>query len=278
MTVTAELLCQATAPLPVLIDTHAHLDFPDFDSDRDEVLAQARAGGVACVVVPGVCHRYFDRLAACCAASAMLAPAFGVHPRWAGEGVDPASLAARLTASAAVAVGEIGLDGGPDAPQADVQRAAFADQLALARELALPVLLHVHRALDQVLWHLRRIRVVGGIAHAFSGSRQQAEQLLGLGFRLGLGGAMTHERARRLQQLARDLPLSAFVLETDAPDMAPAWARGIRNVPARLPAYAAWLARLRDIDIGEVANATTASACTVLRLPGFGSGGDGRED
>ncbi|MFB1031182.1 MAG: TatD family hydrolase, partial [Thauera sp.] len=116
--------------------------------------------------------------------------------------------------------------------------------------------LHVRRAIDPILRELRRARVCGGIAHAFNGSRQQADTFIALGFRLGFGGAMSYEGSTRIRELARSLPLESIVLETDAPDIPPAWARGERNLPQNLARYARILAELRRIDVEEVIEKT----------------------
>ena len=167
----------------------------------------------------------------------------------------------------AVAVGEIGLDFFvPDYDQAR-QEYFFSEQLKLAQEFDLPVLLHVRRAQDTVLKHLRRIKVRGGIAHAFNGSRQQADEFIKLGFKLGFGGAMTHSRALRIRELAASLPLESIVLETDAPDIPPDFlARGRPNEPKYLPRIAETLAMLRGISLHEVATATTRNTAHVLPL------------
>ena len=144
------------------------------------------------------------------------------------------------------------------------QLAFFVAQLALARRHDLPVILHVRRAVDPVMKQLRRSGVRGGIAHAFNGSLQQAQMFIDLGFRLGFGGAMSFEGSSRIRALARALPLSASALETDAPDMAPAWARGERNEPASLARYATLLAELRGIDREEVVETTGRNLSEVL--------------
>jgi TatD DNase family protein len=141
----------------------------------------------------------------------------------------------------------------------------FREQLKIARDFALPVLLHVRRSQDVVLKHLRQIRPTGGIAHAFNGSFQQANAYIDLGFKLGFGGAMTYPRALQIRRLARDLPLDSLVLETDAPDMAPSWLQaGLDNSPAQLPAIGAVLADIRGVSSSEVAQATKANARFVL--------------
>ena len=168
-----------------------------------------------------------------------------------------------------VAIGEIGLDLFVEGLDFTVQEYFYVEQLKIAREHDLPVLLHCRRANDPILKHLRRIKVRGGIAHAFSGSRQQADEFLRLGFKLGFGGAFTWERATRLRALARALPLDAIVLETDSPDIPPAWIGSGRNEPAELARIAVTLAELRDIPLAEVARATSLNARAVL--PGLSS-------
>ena len=164
----------------------------------------------------------------------------------------------------AVAVGEIGLDFYQQPFDRERQEHFFSEQLKIARDLHLPVLLHVRRAIDAVLLQLRRIPVVGGIAHAFNGSRVQAEQFIAMGFKLGFGGALTYPRATRIRDLAANLPLSAIVLETDAPDIPPVWLERGRNMPAELPKIAAIMAELRGISLEELAMATTANAVAAL--------------
>ncbi|THF63508.1 TatD family hydrolase [Pseudothauera rhizosphaerae] len=250
----------------MLIDTHCHLDAAEFDADQDAVLAAARTAGVGIFVLPAVDAKSFDRVAALAAAHGDVRPAYGIHPLYVDQAApaDLETLAARLAAGDAVAVGEIGLDN--YVPDADVARQTFyfTEQLKLARRFELPVILHIRRAQDAILRELRRIRVPGGIAHAFNGSRQQAEAFIALGFKLGFGGAMSYEGSRRIRELAATLPLEAIVLETDAPDMPPAWAAGRRNEPANLARYAQILADLRGIGVDEVRRAAADNARAAL--------------
>ena len=250
----------------MLIDTHCHLDAAQFDADRDGVIAAARAAGISRIVVPAVERANFGAVASVCRNYPGCAAAFGIHPMYVGHARDEDLIALRsmLTEYPAMAVGEIGLDF--FVPERDEQRQEtfFVEQLKLARELDLPVILHVRRAIDAVLKQLRRFSGVGGIAHAFNGSRQQADAFIKLGFKLGFGGAMTYPRALRIRELAATLPLEAIVLETDAPDIPPAWLEGGRNQPSELLAIAATLAELRSLPLHEVASATTANAFAVL--------------
>ena len=258
------------APPAMLIDTHCHLDAAEFDPDRDAVLAAARAAGVGGLVVPAVDADSFARVEALAAAHPEVHGAFGIHPLYVDRALesDLELLAGRLAAGGAVAVGEIGLDN--FVADADPVRQGFfyVEQLKLARRFGLPVILHIRRAQDAILKQLRRIEVPGGIAHAFNGSRQQAEMFIALGFKLGFGGAMSYEGSRRIRELAATLPLEAIVLETDAPDMPPAWAAGQRNEPANVARYATLLAELRGMAVDELIAITTANARAALpRLP-----------
>ncbi|MFT3758255.1 TatD family hydrolase [Thauera sp.] len=251
----------------MLIDTHIHLDAAEFDPDRRQAIDAARGGGVAGFVVPAVERANFDAVRDVAAANADACFALGVHPMYVMparmEDIDV--LDQYLGQGGAVAVGEIGLDhfvpGIDHARQLDF----FVAQLRLARRHGLPVILHVRRAIDPILKQLRRIGVPGGIAHAFNGSRQQADALINLGFKLGFGGTLSFSGSTRIRELAATLPLDAIVLETDAPDIPPEWARGQRNEPAHLPRYAEILAELRGVTVGEITAATGRNATEVLR-------------
>ncbi|MDR2991900.1 MAG: TatD family hydrolase [Burkholderiaceae bacterium] len=266
------------------IDTHCHLNAPEFASDVDAVREQARRAGVVCCVIPAVQASEF-------AATRDLAQrlgdayALGIHPLYVADAPDQAleQLDAALTASASdprlVAIGEIGLDYFvPELTREPLrvrQEHFCREQLKLARLHGLPVLLHVRRSADQLLHMLRHIETPGGIAHAFNGSAQQAWQFIGLGFKLGLGGTCTYERATRLRALAQSLPLGTIVLETDAPDMPPRWrytpaaarstgAPPSRNTPDELPRIGAEIANLRGMSAHDLAQATAVSAKQAL--------------
>lgn len=264
----SSVLCpQSSVPHP-LIDTHCHLDAGEFDPDRDEVWARARAAGVVVQVIPAVTAANFEDVAAVCRRYAGCLPSWGMHPMYIHvhheRHLDV--LRQRIEAWRPVAVGEIGLDlFVPDLDYATQER-FFVAQLRIAKDYDLPVLLHCRRANDQVLKQLRKYRPRGGIAHAFSGSRQQADAFIALGFKLGFGGAFTWNRATRLQALARELPLEAIVLETDSPDIPPEWLGQGRNEPGELARIAGAMAQLRGIDMQEVARQTTRNARAVLGL------------
>ncbi len=265
------------------IDSHCHLDAPEFDPDRAAVVAAARAAGVRQLVVPAVAAAHFDTVIAL-AAETGFAYALGLHPLYVGQAADADldrlrdALVARRDDPRLVAVGEIGLDHFVPGLDRERQQRFYLAQLKLARDAGLPVILHVRRSADALLAGLRRVPVAGGIAHAFNGSLQQARQFIAQGFCLGFGGAMTFDRALQIRQLAASVPDSAPVLETDAPDIPPQWlyrtaaerAAGARsrNTPAELPRVAQTLAALRGWSLADTAAITSANVRAVLpRLP-----------
>jgi TatD DNase family protein len=254
----------------MLVDTHCHLDAAEFDADRDEVHARALACGVGAIVVPSVERANFAAVASVCRSYAGCFPAYGIHPMYVDRARpdDLDALRTLILQAGPIAVGEIGLDAFAEPRDDALQRHYFAAQLRLAQEAALPVLLHVRRAIDTVLAQLRRTPVVGGIAHAFNGSRQQADEFIKLGFKLGFGGTLTYSRSTRIRALAAELPLCAIVLETDAPDIAPSWlteqGRSGRNAPGELPRIAHELAALRGMPVDELITHTWANVQTVL--------------
>jgi TatD DNase family protein len=252
----------------LFIDTHCHLDAAEFAADRADIAAAAQSAGVMRIVVPAVDRASFATVTFTYRTYPICRPAYGIHPLFvaAAQPEDLAALRKILAEGEAVAVGEIGLDYFVMPRDEDLQEEYFVAQLEIAREFDLPVILHARRAIDAVLRQLRRIPQRGGIAHAFNGSRQQAEEFIRLGFKLGFGGAMTFPRATRIRELAASLPLDSIVLETDAPDIPPQWLDGARNTPLELPRIAATLAVLRGLSSEDVARVTTANAQEVLRL------------
>jgi TatD DNase family protein len=279
-----------------LIDTHCHLDAAEFGIKQSEIVASAAAVGVHSIVVPAVAATNFTTVHELSQQYSACVPAFGIHPLYVAQAQpqDLQTLREYLATQNPVAVGEIGLDFFVDGYDQARQEYFFVAQLKLAREFNLPVLLHVRRAQDVILKHLRRIKVVGGIAHAFNGSRQQADEFIKLGFKLGFGGAMTYPRALRMRELAATLPLESIVLETDAPDIPPDFLvrsdssglgrfinpsfilvgenandllhKKIINLPEYLPYIAQTLADLRGMSMNDIATATTDNAVKVLPL------------
>ena len=257
-----------------LIDTHTHLDFPDFACDRGEVLANARALGVERMVLLGVEQANWQRLWDLVANEDGLYAAFGLHPVFLDQH-QPEHLQTlrewleRLSGNPKLcAVGEIGLDYFLPELDRTQQQALLCAQLTLAAEFNLPALLHVRRSHSDVIAHLKRYRLKrGGIVHAFAGSLEEAREYLKLGFKLGLGGAATWPQALRLRKVIAALPLDALVLETDSPDMAPAMHPQQRNSPEFLPDICANLAELKGLSPSELASASSQNACQLLGWP-----------
>ena len=251
-----------------LIDSHCHLDVSAFADDRQAVLARAHHSGVVGIVVPGIQAAGWQALLALCDEETGLYPALGLHPVFLDQHrpADLQLLEAELVAQRPVAVGEIGLDFHVDGLDRERQQQLFESQLLLASAAGLPVILHVRKAHDQVLATLRRVRVRGGICHAFNGSLQQAYKYIEMGFVLGFGGMLTYARSSKLRRLVKELPLEHIVLETDAPDMTVSQHRGQRNSPQYLPYVMQAVAQIRDIPEQTVAAASSAAARRVLRL------------
>ena len=252
-----------------LIDTHCHLDVEEFDADRKAILEHCRKGGITQIVVPAIHAAGWSKLLQLCRKEVGLYPALGLHPVYieSHQDLDLRALEEKLLVENPVAVGEIGLDFFITVLDQKRQQKLFEAQLQIARNAGLPVLLHVRKAHDQVLAALRRIRVRGGIAHAFNGSLQQAQQYLDLGFKLGFGGTLTYQRSNKIRQLARLLPIEAIVLETDAPDMVVSQHRGERNSPEYLHHVLSALAEVRQADPEVLAQQTTANARELLGIP-----------
>lgn len=260
------------------IDTHCHLDAREFDTDRDDMVARAKAAGVDGMVLPAVASGNWGAVRTL-AHRHGLAYGLGIHPLYVDGSRDedlPAlreALAAHIADPRLVAVGEIGLDHFVPGLDRERQERFYVAQLQMARDFGLPVIVHVRRSADTLLKHLRRIRV-RGIAHAFNGSEQQAQAFIELGFKLGFGGAMTFERALQIRRLAQTLPAHSIVLETDAPDIPPHWlyrtaeerAAGarMRNEPAELARIARTLADLRGWTEEEAARITGENAHAAL--------------
>lgn len=261
----------------MLIDSHCHLDAPEFDADRAAVVARARAAGVLAQVVPAVAAAGWPKLRALCEHCDGLYPAYGLHPMYLREhhARHLSALRHALRIGAPVAVGECGLDFFVAGLDAQRQQLFFEAQLQIARDFDLPVIVHARKAFDAVITTLRRIGGSGagagnalrGVVHSFSGSAEQARQLWKLGFHLGIGGPVTFERAQRLRRIVASMPIEYLLLETDGPDQPDALHRGQRNEPARLIHVCEAVAQLRGATPDEVAAATAGNARRLFGLP-----------
>ena len=258
-----------------LIDSHCHIDLEPFARDRREVLIEAKLTGVTDIIVPAVtAARWHDLQTLATTAltnsadQPLLHAAYGLHPVFLSEHQpdDLILLERFLQTAEAVAVGECGLDFFiPDYDSAS-QMKYFTAQLDLAVQYKLPVIIHARKALDLVLRELRLRPGLRGVIHSFSGSLQQAKQLIDLGFYLGFGGPVTYTRALKLRMLVSELPLTSLLIETDAPDQPDAGHHGERNQPSWLLDIALCLAELRGISVESLAQATSENAKSLFNL------------
>lgn len=267
----------ASSMVLAFTDSHCHLDFSLYDGDRDAVLTRAKHLGISRFIVPAIAVQHWSRLQQLMQtyadSSYQLYPAYGLHPMFMAKHQDNAieqltQFLAQEHAEYAkpIAIGECGLDFYLPNPDRQAQLKLFEAQCALAQAHDLPLIIHSRKALDQILKVLRCYQGVSGVIHSFSGSEQQAKQLLDLGFYLGFGGTLTYPRAQRLRRLAKSLPIERFLLETDAPDQPDSEWRGRRNEPARVYQVAEILAKLRGIDLVTLSRITEQNIGDLFRL------------
>ena len=256
-----------------LIDSHSHIDFSEFDHDRADAILRAKQADVSHIIVSSTIADRWRLITNIVEANpSMCHAAYGLHPMFMDDvnNDDLGKLKLYLQEHKAVAIGEIGLDFFiPESHQQQNKQKQidiFVGQLAIADEFQLPVIIHARKSLDIVLKHLRQFPSLTGSIHSFSGSEQQAKQLIDLGFYLGFGGPITYTRATRLQQLVKKLPLDNMLIETDSPDQPDSSHHQQRNEPAYLPTVANTIAEIRGIDINQVASVTTANAKRLFAL------------
>ncbi|SFH73985.1 TatD family hydrolase [Modicisalibacter xianhensis] len=253
----------------MLIDAHCHLDFEVFDTDREAMFARAHEAGVGHFLVPGTTRRRWPDVIDV-ARRSDVSLSLGLHPYFMhehGEG-DVNALEQSLDAHPeAVAVGECGIDARFE-ETLDDQWLLFEEQLRIAKARRLPVVIHCVHANDKVAKRLRQLDLpAGGLIHAFAGSPEQAAKFIDLGFVVGLGGATTYERAKRVHRAVAALPDDGFVLETDSPDMPLCGYQGQRNEPERIAMVCRRVAELRGQAYEAVAEHTTANVQRVFGVP-----------
>lgn len=256
------------------IDTHTHLDFPDFDSDRDAVLADCTNLGIRRLLLMGVTRDNWQRIWQLVESDDRLFAAFGLHPVFINQH-QPADLnhlrilfERHADDPRCCAVGEFGLDFYIENADRERQQVLFEAQLQIAADADLPALLHVRRAHAPVIATLKRYKLRrSGIVHAFSGSLEEAREYIRLGFKLGLGGAATWPQAKRMHRVIPQLPAESLVLETDSPDMPPAFSTSQRNTPQHLPRICAELAALRNESPEQLARQCLYNTCELFDWP-----------
>src|SRR5215831_18212098 len=242
----------------MLVDSHCHLDFPDFAAERDMVVARARAAGVTEMLT--ICTRLdeFDGVRAIAEAYDGIWCSVGAHPHEAADhaALLPDQLAALARHPKVVGIGETGLDFHYDLSPRDVQERVFQAHIAASRETGLPLIIHAREADDEIIRILEEERPPPGVMHCFSSGRALAEVALALGFYISISGIVTFHNAEELRAIVRDLPLDRLLVETDAPYLAPVPYRGKRNEPAFVVATVAAVAKLKGLEEERLAAAT----------------------
>jgi TatD DNase family protein len=258
------------SPAIQFIDTHAHLDSEQFGGDRCEVMSRAIAANVGRVINIGYSPAVWESTLALAARYDTISFTLGMHTQQAEEWTPAirARLIELLNTTAAVAIGEVGIDLFREGAPLELQRRVFEEQLDIAEERNLPVVIHQRAAGREVLDVLQhRNRSLRCVLHSFEGSPEMVAFALDRGYYLGVGGLMTRKNQQSLRQLLAEIPLEHILLETDAPYLVPAGLRDRRNEPANIPVIAERFAALRGISVEQVASATTKNAKSVFRLP-----------
>ena len=243
----------------MLVDSHCHLDFPDFAEERDAVIARARGAGVGAMLTIATRLDQFPGVRAIAEAYPEIWCSVGAHPHEAADhaAVSAAALGALAAHPRVVGIGETGLDFHYDHSPRDVQERVFRAHIAASQASGLPLIIHAREADDDVARILREAAPPPGVLHCFSSGRGLAEAALELGFYISISGIVTFRNADELRGIVRDVPLERLLVETDAPYLAPVPYRGRRNEPAYVAATAACVAALKGIEADELAAATT---------------------
>lgn len=252
----------------MLIDSHCHIDFSDFDEDRSIVIERAIAANIHHIIVPAISAQSWDRVKQTCLEYPQLHGAYGLHPYFLDQHkpdhID--NLLKFLVHANAVAVGECGLDYYLKHLDKTRQLYFFEAQLAIASELKLPVIIHSRKATEQVIQSIKKYPGLLGMIHSYSGSFEQATKLIDLGFLISFGGAITYDRATRLRELVTKIPLDALLIETDAPDQPDQAHHKQRNEPVYILEVLKTLAHLKSLPADIIADATSKNAIRLFDL------------
>ena len=254
----------------MLVDSHCHLDFPDFAEEREAVIARARAAGVGPMVT--ICTRLdqFPAVRAIAEADDDIWCSVGVHPHEAADYAETSvlDLAALAALPRVIGIGETGLDFHYDHSPREVQERVFRTHIAASRASGLPLIIHAREADAEIARILQEERATAGVLHCFSSGRGLAEAALDLGFYISISGIVTFRNAEELRAIVRDVPLDRLLVETDAPYLAPVPYRGRRNEPAYVATTAAAVAVLKEVEPAALAAATTDNFFRLFRKAG----------
>ena len=252
----------------MIIDSHCHLDFSDFDSDRSQVLQRAEQANIKKIIIPGVIKKTWNKIKQCCEEHPQLYPCYGLHPYFIDQHTpqDLNDLKEWVSLNKTIAIGECGLDYFLKSLNKEKQLFYFSHQLDLALELRLPVIIHARKSTEDIIKSIKSRHGLQGMIHSYSGSYEQAKQLIDLGFYLSFGGPVTYEKSTRLHQLIQKLPLESILVETDSPDQPTSQADNTRNEPACITHVIESIAKLRKDSIENIINQTTTNAINCFNL------------
>ena len=254
----------------MLIDTHCHIDLDDFDKDREQIISTCYTDGISPIIAPGVIQNDWNNLLDLAEKYSIIKPAIGLHPLYIDQHqqnhINLLEQTVRANKSI-IAIGEIGLDLYGEHPDIETQQWYFAEQVKIAKTHGLPLIIHARKSHDLILKTIRQLHFEeGGVIHAFSGSLQQAQAFIDLGFKLGFGGTITYERAKKTRAVLQQIPLENIVLETDAPFMPPYKKQGIRNTPINLRTVLKCAAKLLNMDEETLEDITYKNSISVFSL------------
>ena len=255
-------------PSTSLIDSHCHLDFDIFDDDRTEVLQRAKDNNISDIVIPGTERKYWERINQLCTKHSHLHACYGLHPYWTKnhDKKDVAALDNYINHNNTIALGECGLDFRAEQADKKTQLYFFEAQLDIAENRQLPVVIHSVRATEIVLQSIKKFKNLEGMIHSYSGSTEQALQLIDLNFHISLGGNVTYDNAKKIRTVAKKIPLTSLLIETDSPDQPDKTHSGKRNEPAYLTNTVNTIAELRQVPAEVIAKQTTINAKNLFAL------------
>ncbi len=251
-----------------LIDSHCHLDFESFDKDRDQVIQRALNQNIKNIIIPGTQKKSWNRIKQLCDQYQQLHACYGLHPYWANEHSkqDIKQLKKYIEINHPVAIGECGLDFRPQQADKETQLFFFEAQLDIAANHQLPAVIHSVKATETVIQTIKKFKNLSGMIHSYSGSSEQAKQLIDLGFCISVGGSVTYDNAKKIRQVVKDIPLTSLLLETDAPDQPDLKHFNKRNEPAYLLNTLKAIAKLRGEPADKIAEQTTINAKKLFKI------------
>lgn len=255
-------------PEASLIDAHCHLDFEVFDNDRDEVLKRAADNNISKIVIPGTEKKFWHRITTLCNNYEQLHACYGLHPYWANkhEKQDITLLSQYIEKNRPVAIGECGLDFRPQQADKNTQLYFFEAQLSIAENCQLPVVIHSVNATETIIQTIKKYKNLSGMIHSYSGSLEQARQLINLNFYISISGSVTFDYAKKIKKVVQHIPATSLLIETDAPDQPDQEHKDSRNEPAFLINTAKEIARQRRVSFESIAAQTTINARNLFNI------------